>query len=171
LDLSALRPWLILLHVLAVLGFLMVHGVSAFVLFRLRQEHDRERIRTLLDASASTQNLLGLFLLVFFASGVLAGLAGPNWWNNGTLWLWVSLAVFIGVMIGMTAFGAAYLNGLRVALGLPTTRQRALAADAPVPVDDAALAALLASPRPMIVAVIGIVGLAVITWLMVSKPF
>jgi hypothetical protein len=171
MDLLPFRPWLVLLHVLGVLGFLMIHGVSVYVILRLRRERDRGRIRTLLDASASTQNVLGLFLLVFFVAGVLAGLVGPNWWNNGTLWLWVSLALFIGVMIGMTAFGAAYLNDLRVALGLPTTRQRAVAADAPAPADDAALAVLLASPRPLMVTAIGIGGIVVITWLMVAKPF
>lgn len=171
MDLSALRPWLVLLHVLGVFGFLMVHGVSAFVLFRLRKERDRERIRTLLDMSAGTQNLMGLFLVVFFISGLIASFLGENLWNHGRLWLWASMGLFIVLMTGMSALGADYLNGLRVAVGLPTTRQRALAADAPAPVDEAALATLLASPRPVMLAAIGIGGIALITWLMVTKPF
>lgn len=31
-------PWLVLLHVLGVFGFLMAHGVSVGVAFALRQE-------------------------------------------------------------------------------------------------------------------------------------
>ncbi len=39
------------LHVLGVFAFLMAHGASASMLFRLRRERDPEKIRTLLDLS------------------------------------------------------------------------------------------------------------------------
>jgi hypothetical protein len=168
-DLAPFKSWLVVVHVLGVLGFVMVHGVSALVLFRLRRERDPGRLRTMLDLSASTQGLMGIFLLVFFVSGVLAGLAFPNWWANGSLWLWASLGLFIVVMAAMTAFGASYLNEIRAALGMPTTRQRAPVAGAAV--DEAALARLLVSSRPLVVAAIGIGGIAIIAWLMIQKPF
>jgi hypothetical protein len=171
MDLQPLYPWLVLTHILGVLGFFMTHGVSAAVLFRLRRERHREKIRTLLDLSAASQNVLGIFLAVFFVSGVLAGFLGPNWWTYGRLWLWVSLGVFVVVMTLMTMVAARFFNEVRRAVGDPTTREKELPADAPAPVDDATLERLLSSQAPLRAAAIGIGGLVVITYLLVIKPF
>jgi hypothetical protein len=41
----------------------------------------------------------------------------------------------------------------------------------PPPVDDTALAELLGSSRPMVVAAIGLIGIVVLVYLMTVKPF
>jgi hypothetical protein len=44
-------PWVILAHVLSVLGFLLAHGATATVMFQVRREHDPQRLHALLDLS------------------------------------------------------------------------------------------------------------------------
>ena len=44
-----LYPWVVLVHIVAAFVFLMAHGVSAFVAFRIRGETDRTRLAALLD--------------------------------------------------------------------------------------------------------------------------
>jgi len=45
--------WVVFLHVLGAFAFVMAHGVSANVVFRLRHETQRERIAALLDLSTT----------------------------------------------------------------------------------------------------------------------
>jgi len=49
--------WLIYLHVFSVLGFLLAHGSSAAVMFRLRVERDPARIGALLDLARAVNGL------------------------------------------------------------------------------------------------------------------
>jgi hypothetical protein len=60
--------WMVFLHVLCVLAFLMAHGVSASVFFALRNERNVERIRSLLQLSGSS--LLGTRVLNEVRQGV-----------------------------------------------------------------------------------------------------
>jgi hypothetical protein len=46
--------WLVFLHVVSALGFMMAHGVSVSVAFALRRERHPERVRALLGLSADT---------------------------------------------------------------------------------------------------------------------
>lgn len=58
---------------------------------------------------------------------------------------------------------------VRVAAGVPGTEQLATRfKPTPTPAD---LDALAASSRPFVLATVGGIGLALIVWLMVSKPF
>jgi hypothetical protein len=43
--------WVLFLHVVGAFAFMMSHGVSIFVAFRLQQEGEINRIRALLDLS------------------------------------------------------------------------------------------------------------------------
>lgn len=170
MDLAFLRPWLVLAHVLAVLGFVLSHGASASVLFRLRSERDPARIRALLELSNAylgwTYGALGLLLL----SGILAGIVG-DWWTSGRLWLWVSVVLLVGVIIGMYLVAAPYFERLRHAVGLQTYQDVKERRDPPPPATDGELAVLLQSSRPAMVALIGFGGIGLITWLMMFKPF
>jgi len=68
--------WWKLLHVVGVLGFVMFHGVSILVAFRLRKERDRTRIAELLQFSGSAVKGMYVSLLLLIAFGVIAGFAG-----------------------------------------------------------------------------------------------
>jgi hypothetical protein len=166
-DLSQFHSVIVLIHVLGVLGFLLAHGVSAAVLLRIRSERDPAALRALLDLSRRSVNAMSVGLAIWFLGGILAGFSG-NWWTSGRWWIWVSLAIAI-VLIGlMTPMARFYLDRVRAALGVdPKTGTY----DPMVPVDSAAVEAAISSGRPGLVAAMGGVGLAVILWLMMAKPF
>ena len=150
-----LYPWLLVFHVLSVLGFVAVHGVSMGVWWRIRHERDRAKLAALLELSGSfllPMSVAGLLLIV---SGVLVGVAAA-WWFNGQWWLWASIGILVVIVAVMTPLLAIPFSGLR----------RALAASS-----DPDLAPLLADRRPAVGASIGIGGLVLITWLMETKPF
>ena len=99
--------------------------------------------------------------------GILAGFSG-NWWTTGSYWIWASLVLAV-VLIGlMTPMGRIYLNRVRQAVGIDT---KTGAVDSSKQVDPAAVEAAIASGQPILLAVLGTVGLAVLFWLMMAKPF
>jgi hypothetical protein len=170
MDPVVLQPWLVLIHVLSVLAFVLLHGASATVAFRLRSEREPARIRALLELSTASLGGATAALLLILASGIVAGIVG-GWWTSGMLWLWVSVALFIAVGVAMSVVAVPHLNAVRRAVGLPTRDDRP---GEPVPlvaVGDDELAAILMSRRPAVSAVIGLGGLGVITWLMQFKPW
>jgi len=160
-------PWLIFLHVVSVFGFLLAHGASAAVAFALQRERSLERVQTLLLLSANTAGVSLLALLVLFVSGIIVGFAG-GWWGHG--WIWVSLVGLIAIIVAMSGLGSAVYGGVRKAAGLPYML-RGQPQPAVPPAAPAELAALLARGRPVLLTVIGYDGFAVITWLMMFKPF
>jgi hypothetical protein len=170
MDIAALRPWLVLSHVLAVLAFVLVHGASAIVAFRLRSERDPVRVRALLELSNAYLNWMYGALLILLLSGIAAGIVG-GWWTSGRLWLWASLALLVAVFVGMYAVAAPHFEALRHAVGLATYQDIREQRDPPPPVTDGELATLLESRRPAAVAMIGLGGIALITALMILKPF
>lgn len=170
MDLTPYLPVLRLTHVLAVLGFVLVHGASAMVALRVRSERDPIRIRALLELSSAYQGWGWIALLVILVSGIVGGIAG-GWWTSGQLWLWASVGVFIGVTALMTPIPTAYLNDVRHAVGMPTYNDTKKKLEPPAPVSDDELARILVSNRPILGAAIGLVGLAILAWLMMFKPF
>lgn len=153
---ASLSPWLVTLHVLTVLAFVAVHGVSMGVWWRVRQERDRTRLAAWLELSGRflvAAIVAGLLLVV---SGVLAGIAG-SWWSAGGAWLWLSVALLVTIFLLMHPL-----------LAMPFVRLRRGLADG---IDDAELERRLADRRPPIGAALGIAGLVAITWLMETKPF
>ena len=163
-----MHNWLVFLHVLSAFAFILAHGGSAAVTVLLRRQTELERIRMLLELSESTHRATFLSVIAVLATGIVVGFTG-NWW--GTAWIWVSLAVFLLVSVAMTFLGAYYFNQVHWAVGLPVVyggRRR----DAPEgPASPEEIAAVLDSWRPMAVSLIGVIGLGLIVWLMVIKPF
>jgi hypothetical protein len=160
--------WVIFLHVVSVFGFLFAHGASAFVMFRVRAEREPARIHALLDLSSGVSGLMGMMGLLLLLSGIAGGFMG-GWWGRG--WIWVSLAILFALSFPMSYFGRLYFDRIRRAIGVPTAedRKKKLAPSAPATPEQ--LTAVLASGRPEALAGIGLVGLAVLTWLMMFKPF
>jgi NADH:ubiquinone oxidoreductase subunit 2 (subunit N) len=151
--------WWVFLHVVGAFGFVMSHGVSVTVAFRMRKERDRAKIQELkaLSGSAITGMYISLGLLLAF--GIIAGFAG-HWWHYW--WIWAALAILIVLVAEMSAVSRPYYEKV-----IEATQMR----DSGVPrKSDEELDQLLKSPLPMINAAIGFAGLLVIIWLMIFKP-
>jgi uncharacterized membrane protein len=152
--------WLVFLHIAGVIGFALAHGASVSVMFALRRERSRARIRTLLALSGASMAGFYASIAVLLAGGILAGFIG-NWWRM--LWIWLSLGLFLSIMAAMFPLARSYFR--RVAHAVETRPSGAPMAS------DEELDEMLRSSRPLVIAVIGYGGLLVILWLMMFKPF
>src|SRR5215510_14234664 len=85
-----LYQWIVYVHVLAVFAFLLAHGAATAITFKLRGERQIDRIRALLDLSASMAILGTVTWLVLIVAGIILGVMG-NWWGHG--WIWTALIV------------------------------------------------------------------------------
>jgi hypothetical protein len=152
-------PWLVFLHLVGLVFFLLAHGVSMFVAFRVRQERDPASARLLLELSSrgTQSSYLGLILLGVGGLGAAASaglLLAP--------WIVASYIVLAIVIVLMYAIGAGYYYPLRQALAGEKGAE---------PIGAEELTARLQTRRPEALALIGIGGLVVLVWLMVLKPF
>lgn len=157
--------FVVFLHVAGTVVFALGHGTSIAVAFRLKVEKEHPRIAALLDASTWSTNLMYVGLLLIVGSGVALGFMGDYW---GQWWLWVSIGVLVLVLGAMYAMAAPFYGAVRVATGVPIPekyRSRVTEESAA-----AALASLATSPKPLVMSLIGGVGLAIILWLMIAQP-
>jgi hypothetical protein len=155
--------WLVLLHLVGVFGFLLAHGVSVFVVFRIRAERDLAALRALLSLSMTAGSVTFISLLVLLAGGISAAFVG-GWWSRG--WPWAALGVLVVVWGAMSAQAGNAMRWLRVAVGIQGPGK---GVGQPGTAEE--IAAAVARVRPAISAIIGFVGLAALLWLMVLKPF
>ncbi len=155
--------WLVLLHLVGVFGFLLAHGVSAFVVFRVRAEQDLGALRSLLSLSMTAGSVTFVSLLVLLVGGISAAFVGGLWSH---VWPWAALGVLVVVWGAMGGQVGPAMRRLRAAVGIlgpgkglgqPGTAEEIAAAQARV--------------RPAISAAIGGVGLVALLWLMLLKPF
>lgn len=129
MDLAPWLPLLRLVHVLAAFGFVLVHGASAMVAFKLRGERDRTRIQALMELSNAYLNWLYVALLVLLLAGILSGIAG-GYWTSGRYWLWASLGLLIAIVVAMhviatpTSTRFATLSACRHSTTCGTSRSR-----------------------------------------------
>src|SRR4029079_8018566 len=162
MDLTPYIGWIVLLHVLWRFMFVAGHGVSMFVVFQVRREHNRARLAPLLDLSGWSLGVAGIGLLILFVSGIVAGIVLGSW---GQTWLWVALVLFIVISLVMTPVGGTYLRNLRLAIGQRPRNAKPGDPD-PVPATDAQLAAMRASRAPELLLLLGGGGFVGILWLM-----
>jgi hypothetical protein len=151
--------WLVVLHLLGLLLFVGAHGVSAWVAFRVRGEHDRSIIEALLGLSLTGTRIAYVGLLAL----VLGGLGAA--WDAGLLlapWVIASYVVLVVVLGVMYSVASPYYMGIRQAIEPKP--------GAGAPIADADLVARLDSRRPEILATVGGIGLVVLVWLMTAKP-
>ena len=152
-----LYQWIVYVHILAVFAFLLAHGAATAITFKLRGERKIERVRALLDLSESMRILGSVSLLVLIVAGILLGVMG-HWWGHG--WIWTALILLTLMSVAMTLLA-----------GRPLARARKLLAASSTAQVDQQLSTLLAAPNPVVLSVIGGVGIAIILWLMMFKPF
>jgi hypothetical protein len=152
--------WLVLLHILGVLGFMFSHGISAAMALRLRHERNADRIRVILQVSGSATGLLYVSILVLLIGGVWAGFSG-GWWGQG--WIWLALGIFVANLVLMWAYAAPYYKKVREVMTIEESGGSAVGADD--------LEALLRTNRAIVLSWVGLVSIASIAYLMVLKPF
>lgn len=155
----------VFVHAATILLFFIAHGTSMAVAFQLKGETDPARVRALLELSRFSLGAPAIaFVTIGFFSGVAAGFLG-GWW--GSLWIWISLVLFIAVAGLMTPLAASRLGRIRAAVGL--AKGGAEASEAAE--DPAELRRLLEAWNPLPVATMGLAAFIVILWLMLTKPF
>ena len=140
-------------HLAGILVFVAGHGVSAAVTMRLSKERDFEHLEPLLALSRSTIVWSNVGLLVLVIGGV-ANWLGVDYSPQG--WLWAA----VGLLVVLAALGFG--------LAAPYFRRvRAMIAAS----DRSGLETVLDSRVPASVFWVETVGVAIILWLMVFKPF
>lgn len=162
--------WIVWGHIASALLFMLGHGAAASVALRLRAEREPQRVSALLDLSRASFNVGMLGLVFILATGIALGVMG-GWWQWG--WFWASLGLFLAISFVMTPLTATPYNRVRQALGLRAPQafinRRMEVPDRPPTPEE--LEALLARARPVAAAIVGVVGIIVILWLMIFKPF
>ena len=159
--------WIVYLHIFGVFVFLIAHGVSSGVGFRLAKERNRDRVAALLDFSASSYRVMLLGFWWILITGLVLGYLG-DWF--GARWFWAAIVTLIVLSGLMTPLAAIPYNRVRAILGLraPLRRRRARVAANGGTGD---LAEALAKISPFPSAIVGILGLGILLWLMIFKPF
>ena len=159
--------WLVFAHIFGVFVFLIAHGVSSGVGFRLAKERDRERVAALLELSGSSYRGMMLGFWWILITGLLLGYFG-GWWTM--TWFWAALITLIVLASLMTPLAAIPYNRVRAILGLRAPLRRK-PLPAPLSQTDADLGAALERIAPIPAAAVGMIGIAVLLWLMMFKPF
>jgi uncharacterized membrane protein len=152
--------WIVLIHIVGVLGFMFSHGVSAAMALRLRHERNPDRIRVMLQISNSSLSVFYISVVLLLGGGIWAGFNG-RWWDQG--WIWVALGLFLANLIFMYALPAPYYKKIREVM---TIEESSSSAVAPAQLDE-----MLRSNVPLIVVVVGLASVLFIAYLMVIKPF
>lgn len=154
-------------HLGSVFAFLLAHGASAGASFQLKKERSLQGAQPLLEMSTSWLYVTQASLLAIVTTGVTLGFLGREW-SHG--WIWAALVVLFGLFIFMGFSG--YHNARRI-LGIPYFRsKKGVKPSVEDPTERAAaLQTNLGRARPGQLLIIGSVGLLVILWLMVFRPF
>jgi hypothetical protein len=151
--------WWVFIHLTGVFGFLLAHGTSVAVMFRVRKERDRGKIRELLQFSGSTIRMFYGSLALLLIGGIGAALKSHFFWQR---WITISIGVLVVVTLAMYFMARPYYRAIKGATELrPSGVPR---------VSDEDLVLRLMSRRPVTVAVVGFGGLLAILWLMIFKP-
>jgi hypothetical protein len=158
-------PWIVLLHVVGAFVFVLSHGVSAWMVMLIRGQRDRARISALLELSTASIGGTYVGLVLLLIGGVWAGIYG-GYFARG--WIWAAIAILVIVTVVMYAVATPYFLRLRAAAGIA---DRGAEPDPGLIAADDELFRLAARAPVAILLGVGFVGLLLILWLMVVKPF
>ena len=157
-------PWIVLLHIVGAFLFILSHGVSAWMTLLIRGERDRKRIGALLDLSQASIGGAYVGLLLLLIGGIWAAIYGDHFRRG---WTWAAIGVLVAVIVVMYMIATPFFARLREAVGSPARGKT----PASVPASDEDVAALAARAPAMPLLGAGAIGLLVLLWLMVLKPF
>jgi len=156
--------WLVFLHVLFALLFMLAHGAHAAAMLKFRGEPDPEKSLTFFNIVPDIKFVRYLTVLMGI-TGVIAAFITP-WWKQG--WTWASLVIFVIVSWVMYKYGAGYYGIMGDAARHLIEAKKT---NTNLPVAQKEFDEARNAPHAMIVSVVGIVGLAIILSLMRFKPF
>jgi hypothetical protein len=159
-----LYPWIVYVHVAGALVFVLGHGVSVVVAFKVRNERDPHRINALLQLSASALGIFYVGILLLLGAGIWAGFTpgiDGSWW--GDAWIWTALATFVFTMFAMYALATNYYKRLRTIVEAMVGGSQA--------VSEERLAQVLSGPRAWLLAFVGFGSILFVLYLMLFKPF
>jgi plastocyanin len=154
-----LYQWWVLVHLFGVFAFLVSHGVSMMITFRLQRERDPRQVASLLQLSSSTISVFYASLGVLLGGGIVAAFLG-NLWGYG--WIWASLIILLLVSLAMYGMARPYYRRVRFVTAAIVEGSEAVSAQQ--------YDSILGSGQPMTIAGIGLVGLIAILYLMLFKP-
>lgn len=151
----------VFIHLAGVLGLLATHGVSIFALYRIRKVvPDREKITELIAFSGSTIVPMYVSLAVLIAGGVGAAVKVDYLTKP---WLELAILILVVTLGAMYALARPYFRRISASCSMrPSGVPR---------VSDEELTELIRGPRAHLISAIGTVGLVVIVFLMVVKPW
>jgi Predicted integral membrane protein (DUF2269) len=149
---ASLYLWLKFFHIVGLGAFLIAHGVSAGTSLMLRRASTDVRRAALLRASIQSAAVFYPALVVIVVTGVWMGFAG-SWWRTG--WIWAGIATLVAVIVIMSAMSVPYHKARDAANAKPP----------------AEIEPMLIRARPLELAVVGAIGLLILFFLMVFKPF
>jgi len=144
--------WLKFFHIVGIGAFLVAHGVSAGSSLILRRASTDDVRAPLLRASIQSAAVFYPALLVIVVTGVWMGFVG-SWWRTG--WIWTGIGTLVVVIVVMSAMSMPYHKARDAANAKPPTE----------------LEPALKRARPLELAVVGTIGLLILFFLMVFKPF
>jgi MFS family permease len=162
-----LYPWVVFIHVAAAFLFVMGHGASMWTSDQIRRERDPARIRVLLELSSRSLGLVYGSLVALLIAGIVAGVIGGHF---GRGWIWAAIVVLIAIIVLMYALASRYYGQVREAVGMRSYQTPKDAPD-PTPVSAEELALLVDTRRPDVIGLVGVIGLLILLWLMMFKPF
>lgn len=149
----------VFVHLVGVFGFLLAHGVSVSVTFKLRNERDPGRINALLQLSGASIQAFYVSLGVLLVGGFAAATVGHLW---SKAWIWSALAVLVIASVAMYRMARPFYRRVGFVA-------RAMEGGSEA-VTEEQFAEILRSRRPWTIAWVGFGALAIILYLMVFKP-
>jgi hypothetical protein len=156
--------WLVLLHIFFAFLFMLAHGVHAAAMLKFRGEPDPEKSLTFFHIVPEL-TLIRYLTVVMGVFGFAAAFL-TVWWRQW--WIWLSALIFLIVSWVMFNYGGGYFGMIQdAALHLIEAKKTNINLPAAQKEFDDARN----SSYPMLVSVVGILGLALILWLMRFKPF
>ncbi len=156
--------WLVFLHILCAFLFILAHGVNVAAMLKFRGEPDPVRSLTFFNIVPDIKFVRYLYVTmgVFgFASAFTS-----TWWKQG--WTWTSAGVFLIISWVMYKYGAGYYS---IIFDASNRLIEAKKANTDLPAAQQEFDHARNAPHATIVSVVGLVGLAIILWLMRFKPF
>jgi len=156
--------WLVLLHIFFAFLFILSHGPHVVAMLKFRGEPDPERSLSFFNMVPNLRYIRYFYIAmgVFgFAASFITG-----WWKQG--WIWTSTVVFLVITWVMYKYGTGYYN---IIIDASTRLIEAKQTNTNLPAAQKEYNDARNAPHAMIVSIVGIVGLAIILWLMRFKPF
>ncbi len=159
--------FIVFLHVVSAISFFAAHGVSMMMLFKISRERNYENLCNYLDISSAAMRPAMIALKGIELTGIVLTI-WVGWWRMG--WIWASLALFVFIGVIMHKYAGGYVKSVRHGMGMISQKELKKGMR-PNPMPYEKLMEVVATGRPKFVLATAGGAAAMITALMVMKPF